>query len=85
MIPGGPVVPGIGCVGSASLILGANMAELVFAAATLVLGVIVAVATQRAASGGTAAVPPASDPPARPGTEVDGSGAESVDPASKEG
>lgn len=85
VIPGGPIVPVIGCVGSAFLILGANFAELVFAAATLALGVVVAVATQRAASGGgTATAPPASGGPAPPGTEVDGSGAESVDPASKE-
>lgn len=48
VIPGGPVVPIIGCLGSAFLILGASWEELGFAAITLVVGVMVAFASRRA-------------------------------------
>jgi amino acid transporter len=48
-VPGGILVPLIGAVGSVSLLFGADKPEFLFAAATLVLGVLVALGTRRAA------------------------------------
>lgn len=45
VIPGGPVIPYIGAAGSLAFLAGANLEEVGFAAATLVMGVIVAAGT----------------------------------------
>jgi amino acid transporter len=50
MIPGGPVIPLIGAVGSMAFLAGANREEVGFAVATLVLGLIVAKGTSWSAS-----------------------------------
>lgn len=51
LIPGGPVIPLLGAAGSLVLLLGADRAEVVFAAATLVVGVAVAAVTPRRGNG----------------------------------
>jgi amino acid transporter len=48
VIPGGPLIPILGAAGSLAFLAGADMAEVGFAVATLVIGVIVAAAMARA-------------------------------------
>jgi amino acid transporter len=49
VIPGGPVIPLIGAIGSLTFLAGANMDEVGFAVATLLMGFIVAAAMSRSA------------------------------------
>ncbi len=47
VIPGGPIVPVLGAIGSLLLVTGASQAELLFAAAALAVGVVVGVLSSR--------------------------------------
>ena len=47
-VPGGKIIPFVGAVGSIALLAGADKPEFIFAAATLVLGILVAFGTKRA-------------------------------------
>jgi amino acid transporter len=47
-VPGGKLIPIIGAVGSVALVAGADKPEFIFAAATLVLGIFVALGTRHA-------------------------------------
>ncbi len=47
VIPGGPVVPALGAIGSLFLFVSADKAEFVFAGATIVLGVVVALLSRK--------------------------------------
>ncbi|MEO7329213.1 MAG: hypothetical protein ABI193_11585, partial [Minicystis sp.] len=50
VIPGGPIVPIAGAIGSLVLVFGASLAELFFAAAALVVGVVVGLLSSRGRS-----------------------------------
>jgi amino acid transporter len=62
VIPGGPIVPILGAVGSLVLAFGASRAELIFAAAALAVGVLVGVLSSRGKKPVAAAAPPPSSP-----------------------
>lgn len=49
-VPGGPIIPTLGALGSIGLVAGADKPEFIFAAATLLLGILVAWGTKRAAT-----------------------------------
>lgn len=46
-VPGGIIIPVVGALGSVGLVAGADQPEFIFAGATLLLGIIVAVASKR--------------------------------------
>lgn len=46
-VPGGKIIPVVGALGSVGLVAGADQPEFIFAGATLLLGILVAVASKR--------------------------------------